>query len=176
MGVLEEVAGELAVEGDLLALCNPCLKDEPGDEDRGEYGSDDTDDQGCSESLDRTGTEYEQHDTGEEGCDLTVDDCGISVLVTVLDCKTDSLAGLKLFLDTLVDNNVCVHGHTQGKYQTCDTRQCEHCSECCQRTEQENHVGKEGDICSHTCASVEEDHKQEHKDEGDDEGDESGTD
>ena len=129
MSVLEEVSCYLVVECDVLTLHDSVIEDDSCDEDRCEDRSDDTDDEGSREALYRTLTEYEEYDTGEEGSDLTVDDCRISIAVTVSDCLAQTLACTKLFLDTLVDDYVCVNGHTESEDETGDTRECEHCSE-----------------------------------------------
>ena len=173
MGILQEVPGELVVEGDVLALLQPVVNDETGDEDGGKHGSDDTDDERGGEALDRTGTEEEQHETGEEGGHLTVDDGGVSVAVTILDGLADALAGTELFLDALIDDNVGIHCHTQSQHQTCDTREGEDRSERCEGTEEEEDVGEQGEVSHETGSLVEENHVNEHQEECHEEGDET---
>ena len=85
MGVLQEVLGELAGEGNGLAALDPVVEDEPGDEDRSKDGGNDTVDKGCCRALDRTGTTYIEDHTGEEVRYLTIGNCRVSVLVTVSD-------------------------------------------------------------------------------------------
>ena len=165
MGILEEVLGPLPLESDVLALLQPVVDDQTGDEDRGKDGGDDTDDERGGEALDRTGTEEEQHETGEEGGHLTVDDGGVSVAVTVLDGLADALAGLELFLDALIDNNVGIHSHTQRQDQTGDTWQGKDCSERCEGTEEEKDVGEQCEVSHETGSLVEENHVHEHQEE-----------
>ena len=76
---------------------------------------------------------------------------------------SEALAGLEFFLDTLIDNHVGIHGHTQGQDETCDTRQGEHCSEGCEDTEEEDDVGDKGYVSCKTCSLVEEYHIEEHE-------------
>ena len=90
-----------------------------------------------------------------------------------MDSLAEALACLELFLHALIYNNVRIHGHTQGKHETRDTRQGKHCTECCKYAEEEHHVGEKCDVGCNTCALVEEDHIDQHKDEGDEEGDET---
>ena len=90
-----------------------------------------------------------------------------------MDSLAQTLAGLKLFLDTLVDNHVGIHRHTKGQDKTRDTRQGKGCSEGGKCTEEEDNVGDKCEIGSQTCSTIEEDHVEEHEDECDDEGDES---
>ena len=168
--VLEEVLREVVLEGDVLALGHAAVDDEAGDEDGGEHRSDDTDDQGGGKSLDRAGTEEEEHETGEQGSDLAVDDGGVSVGITVRYSLAQALACLDLFLDALIDDNVGVHGHTQGQHETGDTGQGQNRAEGGEGAEEEHYVGEQCHIGHETCALVEEYHIEEHEDEGDEEG------
>ena len=140
VGVLQEVLAPVVLEGDVLALGDAVVDDEAGDEDGGQDGGDDTDDQGRSEALDRTGTEDEEDDTGQ------------------------------FFLDTLIDDNVGIHRHTQGQDETGDTRKGKDGAEGDKGTEEEEHVAKEGDISNKTRTLVEDYHVDEHQQESDQEG------
>ena len=53
MSVLEEVPGELVVEGNRLASCNPVIDDDAGDEDGSEDRGYDTDDEGGCKTFHR---------------------------------------------------------------------------------------------------------------------------
>ena len=90
-----------------------------------------------------------------------------------MDCLAQTLAGLKLFLDTLIDNHIGIHGHTQGQDETRNTRQSQSSSECGKSTEEQDDVGKKGDVGSQTRATVEEYHVDEHEQECDEEGNET---
>ena len=136
----------------------------------------DTDDERRGEALDRTGTEDVEDDTGEEGGHLTVDDGGVGVLVTVGDGLGEALASGQLFLDTLIDDHVRIHGHTQGQDETGDTREGKDGAEGDEGAEEQEHVAQQGDVGDETGSLVEEHHVQEHHEEGDQEGDETGAD
>ncbi len=176
LGILENILGELVGEGYGLACLDAVIEDDAGDEDGGKNGSDDTDDEGGGKALDRTGTKDVEDDTGDEGCELTVDDCGVSVLVTVCNGEGESLACSQLFLDTLIDDNVGIHSHTQCKDETGDTREGKDGAEAYEDTEEEENVAEQSHVGNETGALVEEYHVDEHQAECDDEGDETGPD
>ena len=111
--ILEDIGSELVGHGHGLALGDAVVEDDAGYEDGGEHRSDDTDDERGGEALHRTGTEDVEDDTGDEGGELTVDDGAVRVLVTVGHRLGEALAGGKFLLDTLIDNHVGIHGHTQ---------------------------------------------------------------
>ena len=165
-----------ALSGDVLALLDAVVEDESGDEDGRQHGGDDTDDERGREALDRTGAEEEEHDTRQEGGHLAVDDGGVGVLVTVGDGLAQTLAGLELFLDALIDDHVGIHGHTQGQDETGDTRQRQHSAEGGQGAEEEHDVGKQRDVGGDTGSLVEEEHVEQHEAERDQEGNETGAD
>ena len=163
LGVSQEVLGTLACKLDVLTFCQPCLEDDAGDEQRSEQRGDDTNDKGGSEALNRTCTEHEQHDTGDDGGDVRVDNCAHSVLVTLAHCKAQALTGTNFLLNTLVDNHVCIHRHTQSQHDTCDTGQGEHCTKRSQHTKQEEYVAHQSDAGDNTCTVVEENHIEQHE-------------
>ena len=86
-----------------------------------------------------------------------------------MDSLSKALSCLKLFLDTLVNNHVGIHRHTQGKDETGNTRKGQHGSKSRKNAEQENHVGKKCRVSSQTCALIEEYHVDKDEKEGDDE-------
>ena len=176
MRILQEVPGKLVGQAHGLALGDAVVEDQAGDEDGGQHGSDDTDDERRGEALDRTGTEDVEDDTGEEGGHLAVDDGGVGILVTVDDGLGEALARGQLFLDTLIDDHVRIHGHTQGQDETGDTREGEDGAEGHEGSEEQEDVAQEGDVGDETGTLVEEHHVDEHQDEGDQEGDETGAD
>ena len=176
MCVAKEVACELTLEGDLLVLCKATLEVQSGNEDGGYQGGNDTYDQGCCESLDTTCSEYGQNDTYDDGRDITVEDCGVSVAVTILDSKAKLLSAAEFLLDSLIDDDVGVHRHTQGQNQTGDTRKCQNRSDGDKCSNQEDNVADQCDAGCNTGSSVEEQHVQQYKNERDQEREHTGVD
>ena len=93
-----------------------------------------------------------------------------------MDGLAEALAGLELFLDTLIDDHVRIDRHTQRQDETGDTGQRQDGAERGEDTEQEDDVGQQRDVSGETGALVEEHHVDQHQEERDEEGDETGTD
>ena len=91
-------------------------------------------------------------------------------------CLSEALARLEFLLDTLIDDHVRIHCHTERKDETGDTREGEDGAERCEGSEEEHHVGEEGCVSCKACSLIEEDHVQEDEHECDEEGDETAPD
>ena len=146
--------------------------DDPLDQQaRNEHGaeerSDDTDDKGRGEALYGAVTEDEEHDTGDDGRQVTVDDGRVGFRETVFDGQREPLAAAQLLLDTFVDDDVGIDGHTHRQDDTRDTRQRQHGAERHQDAHQQEDVGQQGDVGHPACGLVEQAHVEQHEDEGD---------
>src|SRR5690625_8028617 len=73
--------------------------------------------------------------------------------------RTQCLTSPHLFPNPVKNQYVCIHCHTNGKHDTCDTRQGECGLKCCRNSQNENYIKKERDICHQTCLMVINDHK-----------------
>ena len=120
--------GERSAEGGVLEFT---AVDEPFEHDaRKEYGSEErannTDNQSCSEALDRTCTVQEQNQTSDDRSEVRVEDSRESILVTIVDSTLEVLTGTKFFLGTFKYEHVGIDSHTESEHNTGDTRESEH--------------------------------------------------
>ena len=102
--------------------------------------------QGRGEALYGAVTEDEEHDTGDDGRQVTVDDGRVGFRETVFDGQREPLAAAQLLLDTFVDDDVGIDGHTHRQDDTRDTRQRQHGAERHQDAHQQEDVGQQGDV------------------------------
>ena len=119
--------------------------------------------------MDGARTEVKQHDTRNQGRDVTVDDGRVGVLVTVVHRHAQALARTQLFLDTFVDDDVGIHGHTEREHDTRNTGQRQHRAQRGQHAEHKEQVDQQRDIGNQTALVVENQHVNQYHNEGQDE-------
>ena len=90
------------------------LEDHTCQEDSRDEGGDKSDDQRRSEASDRTGTKVEEDNTRDDRREVRVEDRAEGIPVSIRDSTCHALTLTKLFLDTFVDKDVCIHRHTEG--------------------------------------------------------------
>ena len=145
------------------------LKDDAGEPNGGEYGCQQTDDEGGGEAADGTGAEVEQDYTGNDRGDVGVDNGREGIAVAVGKSSLNLLACAKLLLGTLVDKHVGIHCHTEGEHHTGNTAHGERRLERCQHTQDEEEVDDQGAVGDHTgLDAVEQTHVNHQQHEGHD--------
>ena len=112
--------------------------------DSGEEVTNNTDDPGCSEATDRTGTDHEQDDTCDQRGEVGVEDGREGIAVTLSHRFLHIFTLAQLLLDTLVDKHVGIHGSTQRKHHTGDTTHRQGSLERGQDTKREEHIDDQG--------------------------------
>ena len=170
--VLHQVLRQRSGEGESepLVVLVTVLVDDTGQEHSGEERAEDTDDPSGGEALHRTCTEIEQDDTGDDTRQVRVEDSAECVAVTGLQGILDVLAVTHLFLDTLIDKHVGIHGRTKRKHDTGKSRHGQSGLERGKNTEREEQVHDKGAVGHHTWDETVHGHHVDHQqDEGDDE-------
>ena len=84
------------------------------------------------------------------------------MFVPVVNCCFQRLASGQLLSDSLVNQYVRIHGHTNGQHNTGHTGQGQNSANGVQNTEDEEHVHHQRQIGRPACAGVVEQHVQEH--------------
>lgn len=114
VGVLHEVLREPSPEPQVhpLAVVELVFVEQTCQIDSGEEVTNNTDDPGCSEATDRTGTDNEQDDTCDQRGEVGVEDGREGIAVTLSHRFLHILTLAQLLLDTLVDKHVGIHGST----------------------------------------------------------------
>ena len=89
-----------------------CLEDHTGKEDRRDEGGDQTDNKRRGKPSDRTCTEVEEDYPSDDRREVGVKDSTEGIAIPISDSTGHALAVAELFLDTLIDKHVSIHGHT----------------------------------------------------------------
>src|ERR1700676_29806 len=105
------------------------LEDRLGNVDRGEHVGDQTDGQGHGETANRAGTEQKQEESGDHRRDVRVDNGQESFREAGIDRGSRRLAVAQFFANTLENQDVRVHAHTNGQNHAGNARQCQNRAE-----------------------------------------------
>src|ERR1035437_10140476 len=137
-------------------------------EDRGEQVGCQTKAEGHSKSFHRTGSEQEQDDGGDDRRHVGIDDGRPSVGKTLLYRRGRRLAMPQFLADTLEDQDVGIHAHTDGQNHTRNSRQGEGRSTVTEESQQDHQVQDQAQVGVDASRVVVEEHKDEHRDHADD--------
>ena len=155
MRVIEESLRPLARERNITPLSSNPVDQQARDEDGADERGDDTDNQRCSETAHGTVAEDQQDNTRDDSRQVTVDDGRIGFRETILDSQRQPFATAKLLLDTFVNNDVGVDGHTHRQHDTGNTRQSQHSTERNENAHQQENVSQQRDIGQPTSRFIE---------------------
>src|SRR5262245_49901688 len=139
------------------------VEQRPRDEDGGEQIGQNADAQGDRESLDRSGSVAEQEDRGDEGGQVGVDDGAQGLGEPASHRRLHRLSEPQLFPDSLEDQHVGVHRHSDGERDSRDSRERQRGSEITHRSEQEQNIQSESQIRVHPRQPVIDEHEQHHQ-------------
>ena len=131
------------------------------------HGKQNTDGQGLRKALDRAGSESIQDYGCDQRCHVAVDDCRQCLAVAVLDRRVHSLTVTKLLTDSGKHNDVCIHRHTDGKQNTCNTGKSQSHFKANQNDAFQSDIGKKCKARCKTGKAIYSDHENDHKNQTD---------
>src|SRR5665213_9769 len=136
------------------------LEDYARHKDCGKQVSQQTKRQRHGETLNRAGAEQEQDGRRNDCCNVRIDDGYPCVRKSLVHCRRCRLAGTNLFANTLEDQHVRIHAHTNGEDDSGNTRQRQRGFGEAQEAEQNNQVEEQRQIRVDAGTTVVDEHER----------------
>ena len=137
-----------------------CIHHQLGYYQCGKHGNNNTKCQSLCKSLHTSRTFDCQYRCCNQGGNVTIHNCGKGFLVTDLHSGFDGLTCCNLLTNTCKDNNIGIHRHTDGKDDTCNTRQGQGHLESIQQYQNDTYIRSQCYAGCHSHNSVNGNHEQ----------------